>query len=313
MGEVETVDQGLHIGERLDGLRTAEAREQGGDAHGFEADVAEMSDAQRAEALGQLALAAGQQRFMGEGRELCAERGEHLDLGRGVGDMILATQHMGDAHGDIVDDRGEHVEPRTIGAADDRVGQQFRVEALVAADQVGPGDRLVMVQLEAPVRRATLGFIGGDLVRGQRQGGAVIDRRQAAPEQDLAAQVQFLARFIGGVDMAGCLERFEPRFIEGEAVGLFFLAVPMEAEPLQVGFDRIRIFGAGAFEVGIIKAQQELATGFARPQPIMERGADIADMEIAGGRRGEAGDDGHYLILNPSGSRQARTERVGVG
>ena len=70
-----------------------------------------MGDAERAEALGQLALAAGQQRFVREGRERRAERGEHLDLGRGVGDMILAAQHMGDAHVDIVDHRGEHVEP----------------------------------------------------------------------------------------------------------------------------------------------------------------------------------------------------------
>ena len=59
-----------------------------------------------------------------------------------------------------------------------------------------------MVQLETPVGRASFGFIGGDLIRRQRQRGAIIDRRQAAPQQDFAPKLQFLLRLIGGIDMA---------------------------------------------------------------------------------------------------------------
>ena len=123
--------------------------------------------------------------------------------------MILAAQHMRDTHVYIVDDRRQHVEPAAVGAANHRVRQQFGIETLLAADEVGPGDRLVMIQLEPPMGRAPFGLIGGDLVRGQRQRGAIIDRRQAAPQQDLAPQLQFLLRFIGGIDMAGGLQRLE--------------------------------------------------------------------------------------------------------
>src|SRR3546814_1393276 len=60
----------------------------------------------------------------------------------------------------------------------------------------------------------------------------------------------------------------------------------------------LRIFRAGAFEVGVVQPQQEPAAALARPQPVVERGTDIADMQVAGGRGGEAGDDGH-IICNP--------------
>ena len=44
-------------------------------------------------------------------RRRSAQRGEHLKLRGGVGDVILSAQHVGDAHGDIVDHARQHVEP----------------------------------------------------------------------------------------------------------------------------------------------------------------------------------------------------------
>ena len=297
MSEVETVDQRRQTGEGLDRLRGAEPRQQRSDRHRLQPDLAKMRDAQRPQPLRQLALAAGQQRFMREGGQRGAQRDEHLDLGCRVRDMILAAQHMRDAHIHIVNDRWQHVEPAAVGAANHRVRQQFGIETLLAADEVGPGDRLVMIQLEPPMGRAPFGLIGGDLVRCQRQRGAIIDRRQAATQQDLAPQLQFLLRFIGGIDMAGGLQRLELLLIQGEAIRLLFLRVPAQAKPLQVGADRRRIIGARPFQIGVVQPQQEAAATLARPQPVVQRGADIADVEMAGRRRGEARDDGH--MCNP--------------
>ena len=114
---------------------------------------------------------------------------------------------------DVVDHAGQQIEPAAVGAADDRVADQRGVELLVAADEVVPLDRRVMVEAEAPVR--------GDALGHRRVGGlALIDRRQAAAEQDLAAQVELFGGFVAGVDAARRLEPVELALVEGEALGL---------------------------------------------------------------------------------------------
>jgi hypothetical protein len=76
-----------------------------------------------------------------EARRLRRERGEHLDLQRRVRDVVLAAQHVGYAHLDIVDRARQHVQPRTVGAPHDRVAELRRLEMLRPADAVGPLDR----------------------------------------------------------------------------------------------------------------------------------------------------------------------------
>ncbi len=95
--------------------------------------------------------------------------------------------------------------------------------------------------------------------------------------------------------MARRLQLLEPAFIQGEAIRLLLLAIPVQAEPGQVRPDRVGIFRARTLKVGVVEAQEELAAAFARPKPVMQRGADISDVKVAGRRRGEAGDDGHDL------------------
>ena len=69
------------------------------------------------------------------------------------------------------------------------------------------------------------------------------------------------------------------------------VAVPVEPEPAHAVEDRVdrRLGRAGA--IGILDAQQELAAVMAREQPVEQRGARAADMEEAGRRGREAGDD----------------------
>ena len=94
---------------------------------------------------------------MSERRRLRTERLEHLDLRRAVGDMILAANDVRDLQVDVVDHARQQIEPAAVLAADDRIGQQLRVEPLRPADQVVPLDRRVMVEPEPPVWRTALG------------------------------------------------------------------------------------------------------------------------------------------------------------
>ena len=70
------------------------------------------------------------------------------------------------------------------------------------------------------------------------------------------------------------------------------LAVPLQAQPLE-GVDQ-GIGGGlrGALAVGVLDAQQELAAGVARIEPVEQRRARPADVEVARGRGSKAGDDG---------------------
>ncbi len=58
---------------------------------------------------------------------------------------------------DVVDDRWQRVEIGSVLAHQHRIGEGGRVDVLGPADQVVPFDPAV-VELEAPMRPATLGF-----------------------------------------------------------------------------------------------------------------------------------------------------------
>ena len=65
--------------------------------------------------------------------------------------------------------------------------------------------------------------------------------------------------------------------------------------------------------VGVLDAQQELAAVVAGEQPVEQRGARAADMQEAGRRGGEAGDDGHCVSWVCAGFAAFRPEKRAVG
>jgi competence protein ComEC len=67
------------------------------------------------------------------------------------------------------------------------------------------------------------------------------------------------------------------------------VAVPIEAEPAHPVEDRVDRRLGRARAIGILDAQQELAAVMAREQPVEQRRARAADMQIAGRRRRETG------------------------
>ncbi len=67
---------------------------------------------------------------MPEGRRRRAERLEELDLRRGIGDMVLAANDMGDAEIDVVDHARQGVEIAAIGAHQHGIGQRSGIDML---------------------------------------------------------------------------------------------------------------------------------------------------------------------------------------
>ncbi len=297
--QVEGFEQRAPVGDRLDRKRRAQPREQRDDRLRLEPALAEGVAAQRTEPFRQFAFLADQQRLMREPGHLRRtiargdKRAEHLDLHRGVADMVFAAQHVGHPHREIVDRAGKHVEPAAVGAADDRIGQLGWIELLRPADAVVPADGFAVVELEPPVRGDALGLLGRALRVAQFQRAAIVDRRQTPPEADLALQLEFLLRLVTGIDPPRLAQRVERRLVAGEPVRLPLLAIAREPQPAEIAADRVDEFLAAAFGVGIIDPQQEAAARLLGEHPVVERGADVADMKAPGGRRGEACDDGH--------------------
>ena len=138
---------------------------------------------------------------------------------------------------------------------------------------------------------------------------AVINGGQAAPELHFAFEIKRLRRFIGGIDAARRFEPLELRLIERKARRLPFLAIARKAEPVEIGPDRIDKRLGQALGIGIVDAQQKAAAMLFCPQVIVERGADIADVEAARGRRGKAGGDGHADSSGTFSDRAAAASR----
>ena len=198
--------------------------------------------------------------------------------------MVGAADDVGDAGVVVVDDDREVVDGRGVGAGDDEVVLERVLELGLAAHDVDDG-RMALVGdaqadgagalvLAAEAAVAVRLLVRADLVR---PGGRPV--RMAAGEQlldDLA-----VAR--------GAL-RLEDR-----------LAVPVDPEPLERLEDLRDVLRRGALAVGVLDPQHQLAPLAAGEQPVVEGGAGAADVEGAGGRRGEADAHGRPSMLEPPG------------
>ena len=223
-------------------------------------------------------------------RDRRAQRLKNLDLSSGVGDMVFAAHHMTDRHVDIISHRRQGVEKRAILAHQHRIGHGGGVNFDRAAHQVCPA-HLAARQLEAPVRLAALTFPFRLVRRLQRS--AIVDRRQLARSQQRTLPLQLTFGLKAGIDAARRLELIESHAVLGHAVDLAVGAVMRQPQPLQVAINRLLEFLGRSRRIGIVDAQQKAAAMFLGEQPVQQRGAGIADMQQACGRRREADSDRH--------------------
>ena len=179
-------------------------------------------------------------------------------------------------------------------------------------DAVDPRDGRIVIQFEAPVRRLAGSGFGGVIRLGEGERGAVVNRRQAPAQRDLALQIQLLRGLVAAIGPALGHQPGEFTLIQGETRGLALFAIRMQPQPRQIRPDRLDVILAAAGGVGIVDAQQEVAVlagkpGLAGDQPVVQRRADVADVKQPGGAGGEAGYGGHGW-----GYRKGKGEMRGV-
>ena len=113
----------------------------------------------------------------------------------------------------------------------------------------------------------------------------------------LAHLAEFFGRGVAAIGGAGGQHLLDDLAVAcgaGELVD--GVPVPGDAEPVEAVEDRLDRLLGGALAVGILDPQQHLAAAAARVEPIEQRRPRAADVEEAGGRGGEAGNDlGHLM------------------
>ena len=208
-------------------------------------------------------------------------------------EQVGPAHHFGDALRRIVDDDGEVIADALFLAPDDDVAAGERVGDLCARQRIGPAERPGQREGGGDVEPPGMGF--GCHARGAL---GVTEVAAGAGIDDAARAVRGTG---GGGDIGAAAEArifethgaqpVERRVVHRAACRLAHdRPVPIDAEPCQVIVDRRLEFGAAARVVDVLDAQAELAAGLPRPPPAGERRKGVAEVEVAGRRRGEAGD-----------------------
>ena len=153
----------------------------------------------------------------------------------------------------------------------------------------------------APVLLERLALLVGEL-----EGRPVVDRRQAAGELALAAEFQLLGRLVAGIEPADRLQPVGCGIVELEPVRLTHDHVGRDAEPFQIGLNRIRKFLLRPRQIRIVEAQDEGAALPARIECVQQGDAGVADMDMPGRGRGEADDGLGHADAMAKGARRRK-------
>ena len=286
--EIEPLDRPLGRDDLLVAAPPAQAQQIVAQRLGQVAHVAVGRDAERAVALRQLgAVGSVDQRDVGEFRHPPAERLEQLGLAEGVGQMVVAADHVGDFHVVIVDHDREHVGRRPVGAQQHHVVELVVGHRDLALDQVVEHGLTAARRLEADDRRHARRRLGRVAVAPA----SVVEHPPPLGARPLAQFLQFLGRAVAVVGLARLDQAARDLGVVGGAGELMHrLAVPVELEPAQAVEDGVDRRLGRALAVGVLDAEAEQPAVVAREQPVEQRGARPADVQEAGRRGRETGD-----------------------
>ena len=155
---VEPIDQLLAREHLVVAMAPAQPRQVVDDGFGQVTLVVVLHHRHRAMALGELLpVRPVDHWYMPVARHLGAQRRQDVDLPGRVVDMVVAADHMRDAHVPIVDADAEVVGRRAVGAGDDEVIELGIANRDRPLDQIVPGDRAIVRVAKAHHRRHALG------------------------------------------------------------------------------------------------------------------------------------------------------------
>ena len=240
-------------------------------------------------ALGELAAVRSEDhRHVGEGRRLRVQRPVDVDLARRVVEVVVAANHVGDAHVHVVHDHGEIVGGHAVRAHEDDVVEFLVVKLHVAVYLVlDHDDALVGIPetndgLDA---RHRLGPLAAASVVARLLPSLTLGRPHGV--QLFLAAIAVVGLALGDQlfgDLGVAIEVL--RLVERPDVGT-------QLEPLHPVQDDLDRLLRGSFPVGVLDPQHEGAAMLLRVQPREQRRAHAADVEESGGTGSESGLDGH--------------------
>jgi hypothetical protein len=234
------------------------------------------------------------ERQVRERGRLLAESLVDEDLLVGVGQVVLAADHMADRHVDVVTDDDEVVERRAVRTQE---GEVFRVLVLALLGSVDAvlEHRGAVALGHQESQREGLACGGAAVGLFTRQG---TRRDIALPRALLRVRLLALGLHLGhgreraiGLARGQKLGRDLTMTLDAVALEEGTL-VPVEPQPLQALEDALRVLVRRPFLVGVLDAEDVGAAVLLCIEPVEKGGAAASDVEVAGRRGGETNTDG---------------------
>ena len=233
----------------------------------------------------------------------------NLALPGGIGEMVVAADHMRNGHVMVVHNHGQHIGWRAIGA------QQHEIVEIL----VGPCDLALHLIADAGFTLLRRAQAKHRLDSGGRVAGlaippaAIVARRTALGTGFFAHVVEFLLAGIAGIGAALRHKPFDSFAVPSGAGKLIDdVAVMIEAQPGQSVENGRNCALCRALAVGILDSQKHPATKALGIQPVEQGRARPANMQIAGRGWRKARDDGCRHDENPKimGKNGAQAEQA---
>ena len=297
--EIEAASHLGHVHEFLGfARRPAEQCQVVHERLGQVAAIAKLRDARCPVALRKRRMVGSEhERQVRERRRLQTERLVEQDLPRGVRDVIFASNHVRDLHRGVINDDGEVVRRAAVRSQDDRIAYHPGFERDLTAHQVAKRD--VLSDGDRKAER-------GRLSRADPVGrGGWVDRatlpavlRWLTGSERLAPLAFEIFRGTeAGVRAGGVEQRPRRGRVLADSLGLpvrrmrsadVWPFVPVESQPPQIVKDGPFRLARRSFDIGVLDTEHERAAVTPRQQPVEERRAGVADVEVSGWTRRKA-------------------------
>jgi hypothetical protein len=226
-------------------------------------------------------------------RRRLAQRQQHVHLARRVVQVVVAADHVRDAHVGVVHHHAEVVGRRAVRARDDEVVEFLVLERHRAVDHVLDDGRALFRVLEAHHGLATRGGPRALAVAAA----AVVARLFLARLLIGAHDVQLFLGAVAVIGRAGLDHLRDDFLVPVETLRLVERPlIVLQSQPLHAFEDDLHRLGRGALEVRVLDAQDELPLHAAGVEPAEQRRAHTSYMEHARGAGSEARDDGHRWL-----------------
>src|SRR5258708_31512019 len=146
--------------------------------------------------------------------------------------MVLAPNDMADPKVGGIGHPRKEVEPATVLATNEGIRDQPRIDPLGSTDEVVPDNWRLVIQFEPPMRCSALGYW-------RTIGLALVNGRQAAPEQHLSAELKLFLGFIAGIHSPRFLQSLELPLIEIQTFGLTDDGIGPQPHPIKIIANRL--------------------------------------------------------------------------